>query len=62
MIGRKKNSGQAALATDGDGWRKLARYPQTRGPFDRDPVQSGRPVAPDRCAAIAVERVKRLDT
>lgn len=57
--GRKKHSGQAALATYGDGWGKLARYPQARGPFDLDPTFPGRPLVPSVAAEVAFDIVKR---
>lgn len=62
--GRKKNSGQAALATHGDGWGKLARYPDhgARGPFDtspRDAADYGHVPNAKRCAAFAIVQVQR---
>lgn len=62
--GRKKNSGQAALATNGDGWTKLARYPDygARGPFDtspRDAADYGHVPNAKRCAAFAIVHVQR---
>ncbi len=64
--GRKKNSEQAALATHGDGWRKLGLYPAqgARGPFDtspRDANDLGWVPNPTRCAALAIVHVQRKD-
>lgn len=62
--GRKRNSGQASLATLGDGWRALSRATGARGPFDAAPDESPvlGPVHIERLARYAVDLVGRNTT
>ena len=61
--GRKRNSGQAALATLGDGWREIKPPPSTTGPFGSAPdevdLRLSAPVFRERLAKHSVELVLR---
>jgi hypothetical protein len=59
--GRKRNSGSAALAVLGDGWRPIKRAPVARGPFDSAPDESNilGPAQVERLARYAVDLVGR---
>ncbi len=63
--GRKRNSGSAALATLGDGWRPLAGSRGVVGPFGTAPDEAqehGWVTHPDRLARYAVDLVLRDST
>jgi hypothetical protein len=53
--GRKRNSGQAALATHGDGWSRIGtRWPQ--GPFGRAVETSPSPLKQALAVVIYTQR------